>query len=65
MEAVCSSETSVKFYRSIQCYIPEDSAIHSHQCEKNIHYLYHLLFCTVELTSHIARQINYFVSEHA
>jgi hypothetical protein len=25
MKEICSSETSVKFYRSIQCHIPENS----------------------------------------
>jgi ribosomal protein S26 len=28
MEAVCRSETSVKFYRTIQRHIPEDSTLH-------------------------------------
>jgi hypothetical protein len=33
METICSSETSVDFYRTIRRYIPEDYSPHSHRCE--------------------------------
>jgi hypothetical protein len=33
MEAVCSSETSVNFYRSIRLCIPGHSTLHSDRCE--------------------------------
>jgi hypothetical protein len=34
MKAICSSETSVDFQRTTQCYILEDSTLHKHRCEK-------------------------------
>jgi hypothetical protein len=33
MEATCSSETSVDFQRTTQCYIPEDRILHNHRRE--------------------------------
>jgi hypothetical protein len=33
MEAICSSEKSVDFQRTIQRYIPEDSTLHNHCSE--------------------------------
>jgi hypothetical protein len=33
MEAVCTSETSVYFNVTAQCYIPEDSKLHTHCCK--------------------------------
>jgi hypothetical protein len=33
MEAVCSSETSVDFWRPTGYYIPEDSTLHIHRRE--------------------------------
>jgi hypothetical protein len=33
MEAVCSPETSVDFYRTTRRYIPEDCTLHNHRCE--------------------------------
>jgi hypothetical protein len=33
MEAGHTSETSVYFYETTQCYIPEGSHLHSHQAE--------------------------------
>jgi hypothetical protein len=32
-EATCSSETSVDFQRTTQCYIAEDRTLHTHRCE--------------------------------
>jgi hypothetical protein len=33
MDAICSSETSVEFKRTTQCYIPEDITLHNHRSE--------------------------------
>jgi hypothetical protein len=33
MEAVSSSETSVDFQPTTQCYITEDNTLHNHRCE--------------------------------
>jgi hypothetical protein len=33
MEAICSSETSVNFHRTVRLYIPKDRTLRSHWCE--------------------------------
>jgi hypothetical protein len=33
MEAIRSSETSIRFQQPTWCYIPEDSTLHNHRCE--------------------------------
>jgi hypothetical protein len=33
MEATCSSEMSVDFYRTTRIYVPEDTTLHNHRCE--------------------------------
>jgi hypothetical protein len=34
MEVMCTSETSVNFYQPTRRHISEDSAVHTHRCEK-------------------------------
>jgi hypothetical protein len=34
MEAICSFESSVDFQRTTLRYIPEDSTLHNHRCDK-------------------------------
>jgi hypothetical protein len=36
MQAVCFSVTSMKFYRILWRYIPEDRTVHSHRCDNLI-----------------------------
>jgi hypothetical protein len=37
MEAVCASETPVKFYQTTRCHNPEDNILHNHLCT-NVRY---------------------------
>jgi len=46
MEAVRSSKTSVNFYRSTECQIPEDCNINSHYCENLISFI--LVFASLK-----------------
>jgi hypothetical protein len=41
MEAICSSETSVDFQRTTQCYIPEDSPFDNQRGENLKPYILH------------------------
>jgi hypothetical protein len=44
MEAICSSEMSVGFQRTIRLYIREEGTIHNHRCENLKSYKYLLCF---------------------
>jgi hypothetical protein len=49
MEVVCSSEMSVDFHQTLQCYTPEDGAAHSHCCENfisNIFIMFNVILST-------------------
>jgi hypothetical protein len=47
VEAICSSETSVDFQRTTQCYIPEDSTLHNHRCENLKSYIRNILYYSI------------------
>jgi hypothetical protein len=51
MEAVCSSETSVKTQRTTQRHIPEDDSLHNHDCEnlKSYNQIFLCLSCELFL----------------
>jgi hypothetical protein len=40
IEAICSSETSADFQRTIQRHIPDGSTLHNHRCENLRSYLF-------------------------
>jgi hypothetical protein len=44
MEAIHSSETSVDFYHTTRCYVPEDSTLHSHGYENHKSNIYTQIF---------------------
>jgi hypothetical protein len=51
MEVTCSSETSVDFQGTTQCYIPEDGTLRNHCCENLKSYIY-FCYCQRMMTVH-------------
>jgi hypothetical protein len=75
MEAISSSEPSVKFQRTMLRYIPEDRILHNHRCENLVSYTLPILTAnkhteTVRILSHLCSPIwkqsglQYFMSKN-
>jgi hypothetical protein len=58
MEAICSSETSIKIQRTTRRHIPEDDTLHNHGCEnlKSYNQIFLCLSCELFLIIVIIKQ---------
>jgi hypothetical protein len=63
MEAICSSETSVKFKLTIRRYIPEDRILHNRRCKESqiLHFTFYIFMIRFNIIPFISRFPKWFL----